>query len=141
MKRPLANCCHRSVEMGFDPPEQRALADIGLLTPARDRRQRCRGQVGIGPFSYLIRLGRWNEQYAGPFGVRPLYVMHVNSHQFGAPAAGVIGHSEQRCIAQAQFVAATGLEEVRQAHTRGRAIQIGDIALEADRPGLALLHP
>ena len=64
----------------------------------------------------------------------------IDRHQFRAPRRGVIGDAEQRGIAQTQFVAAAGFQEVRQTHTRSRAVEIGNVALEPYGAGLPLAH-
>src|SRR3546814_8038773 len=67
-------------------------------------------------------------------------MLHKDRHQFRPPAAGVIGDPQQRRVAQAKLVAAAGLEQMRETHSRSRAIKIGDVALEPDRARLALAH-
>src|SRR3546814_19705247 len=64
----------------------------------------------------------------------------ADRHQLRTPARAVIGDAEQRRVTQAQQVAATGLQQMRQTDAAGGAVEIGDVALEPDRAGLALAH-
>src|SRR3546814_12431455 len=43
-------------------------------------------------------------------------------------------------VCSSDLVAAASLEQMGETHAGGRAIKIGDIALEPDRAGLALAH-
>src|SRR3546814_7627720 len=67
-------------------------------------------------------------------------MLGADRHQLRTPARAVIGDAEQRRVTQAQQVAATGLQQMRQTDAAGGAVEIGDVALEPDRAGLALAH-
>src|SRR3546814_15748827 len=72
-----------------------------------------------------------------PFRVT-LDMLGADRHQLRTPARAVIGDAEQRRVTQAQQVAATGLQQMRQTDAAGGAVEIGDVALDPDRPGLAM---
>jgi hypothetical protein len=65
----------------------------------------------------------------------------LDRHQFRPARRGVVGNAQQRRVAHAQLVAATGLKQMGQAHARCGTVEIGDVAFEPDRPGLPLAHP
>lgn len=60
----------------------------------------------------------------------------IDRDQFGAPATGVVGDTQQRLVPGAHHVLAAGVEKVGKADPARRAVEIGDVALEADSAGL-----
>ena len=54
----------------------------------------------------------------------------LDRDELGAAHAGVVGDAQQRSIAQGVFVTPAALEQVGKTYARGRAVEIGNVALE-----------